>query len=256
MDIMITDRQAKLLNIIIEDYIKTAEPVSSKALVKSRVFKLSSATLRNEMNSLERAGYLAHLHTSGGRVPTDRAYRYFVNQLLNKKPTEFNPSKKDIKKISQVLSEAGNDPRAMNKAVASVLSECTGNLVITGLGHDTEFFKQGLVRLFKMPEFRESDVLYQLAGFFEGFELMYQLIEREFIRTLGMPSGLPIQILIGQENPFKQIRGETIMCTKYVLPGDIIGSLTLIGPTRMNYENNIALIKYTASKLSEMVNQT
>ena len=108
------------------------------------------------------------------------------------------------------------------------------------------------IELFKMPEFRESDVLFQLASFFEGFDLMYQLIEREFIHTLGMPSGLPIQILIGQENPFKQIRGETIMCAKYILPGDIIGSLTLIGPTRMDYENNIALIKYTAEQLKNI----
>ena len=247
---MITNRQEKLLSILVNNYIKTAEPVSSKALVKSRFFNLSSATLRNEMHELEESGYLVQLHTSGGRVPTDKAYRYFVNQLLDKKPAEFKPSKKDIKKISQVLSEAGNDPRSMNKAVASVLSECTGNLVITGIGRDTEFFKQGLVKLFKMPEFRESDVLFQLAGFFEGFDLMYQLIEREFIHTLGIPSGLPIHILIGQENPFKQIRGETIMCAKYVLPGDIIGSLTLIGPTRMDYENNIALIDHTIKQLS------
>ena len=85
---------------------------------------------------------------------------------------------------------------------------------------------------------------------------MYQIIEREFIHTLGMPSGLPIHILIGQENPFKQIHGETIMCAKYILPGDIIGSLTLVGPTRMDYENNIALIDHTIKQLSRFYSST
>src|SRR3989344_6017637 len=79
---MLSDRQEKLINIIIDEYIKTAEPVSSKALVKSRFFDLSSATLRNEMHDLEHKGYLAQFHTSGGRVPTDRGYRFYVDNLM------------------------------------------------------------------------------------------------------------------------------------------------------------------------------
>ncbi len=251
---MISRRQNLLLNFIIKEYIKTAKPVPSSSMSRKAKLKVSPATIRNDMNDLEARGYLAQLHTSGGRVPTDKAYRYYVNELLSE-PLRLAVSPQDKKSIAAALTKAGKDCRAINKAVANILSERSGGLVITGIAQDAEFFKQGLVSLFRHPEFKEAGNLFQLASFFEGFDLMFQLIEREFFHTLGTPTGLPIQILIGRENPFRQIRGETIMCTKYLLPGDIIGSLTLIGPTRMDYEKNLALIKYMTEQLQKF-NQT
>ncbi len=247
---MISNRQERLLNLIIREYIKTATPVASGLISKNAKIKASPATIRNDMLDLEKKGYLEQLHTSGGRIPTDRAYRYYVNSILAKSD-KLKISPKDKKKIQQALSKISRDPQAINKAVANALSECSRNLVITGIRQDTEFFKHGLLQLFKMPEFKEFENIFQLTTFFEGFDLMFSLIEREFFHTLGSPAGIPIQILIGSENPFKMIKGETIMCTKYLLPGDIIGSLTMIGPTRMDYEKNIALIKYT----TELINQ-
>ena len=82
---MPTGRQIKLLDFIIREHVKTAKPVGSVLIAKKAGFKVSSATLRNEMGALEKAGYLAQLHTSGGRVPTDKAYRYYVNSLLETK---------------------------------------------------------------------------------------------------------------------------------------------------------------------------
>src|SRR5258708_7303539 len=246
---MLSPRQQKLLNFLIQEYVRTAKPVPSALIARKTKLKASPATIRNDMNDLEEQGYLAQLHTSGGRVPTDRAYRYYVDRLLEN-PAEIKTDLKDRKKIAQTLSQNQYNPRATNKAIAAALSECTGNLVMAGIAQEAEFFKQGLVRLFQKPEFREIDNAFKLATFFESFDLIFQLIEREFFHTLGSPSGLPIQIMIGIENPFKQMRGQTIMSTKYILPGDIIGSLTLIGPTRMDYEKNIGLIKYTIDQLS------
>ncbi|MBI2068598.1 MAG: hypothetical protein HYT67_00620 [Candidatus Yanofskybacteria bacterium] len=254
MPIMTTVRQERLLDFIIRKHVKTAKPVGSSLVSKKAGFGLSPATVRNEMAELEKAGYLAQLHTSGGRVPTDKAYRYYVNQLLNK-PIKTKLDEKDKERINHTLSATYEDFRAINKAIANILSECSGNLVIAGTAQDAEFFKQGLVSMLKMPEFKEEfSNLFRLASFFEGFDAMFQAIEREFFHTLAGPSGLPIQILIGHENPFKQIRGETIMCTKYILPGDIIGSLTLVGPTRMDYEKNISLINYTINQLQKLNN--
>ncbi|MEX2090782.1 MAG: hypothetical protein WD989_01455 [Candidatus Paceibacterota bacterium] len=247
---MLSKRQEKLLNILIHEYVRTARPVPSVLISKKAGIKASSATIRNDMIDLEEKGLLEQLHVSGGRIPTDKAYRYYVNQMLSK-PVNIKPSKKDTKKITKALDEISGNSRAMNKAIANVLSECSGNLVITGIANDAEFFKQGLMGLFRNPEFREFNDAFNFVSFFEGFDMLFQLIEREFFHTLGPPSGLPIQILIGTENPFKQIKGETVMCTKYVLPGDVIGSLTLIGPTRMNYEKNIGLIKYITEQLQK-----
>ena len=249
----ISKRQSTLLDFIVREYVQTAKPIPSAIVNKKAKLKVSPATIRNEMNSLEEQGFLEQRHTSGGRVPTDKAYRFYVNQLLSN-PGKLTLNTNDKKIISAALDRAGNDSRAINKAIARVLSDQSGSLVITGIAKEAEFFKQGLVSLFRHPEFQELDNMFQLTSFFEGFDLMFQLIEREFLRILGSPSGLPIQILIGKENPFKQIKGETIMCTKYLLPGDVIGSLTLIGPKRMDYERNLALIKFTIDQLFKINN--
>src|SRR3990167_8369490 len=249
----VTKRQNTLLDFIIREYVKTAKPIPSALVCKKSKLKVSPATIRNEMNYLEENGYLEQRHTSGGRVPTDKAYRYYVNKLLNH-PSQLEVNQENKKDITRALFKAGPDSRAINKAIARVLSEQSGNLVITGIAEEAEFFKQGLVSLSRHPEFQKVDSLFQLTSFFEGFDLMFQLIEREFMRILGVPDGIQIQILIGHENPFCQIKGETIMCTKYLLPGDVVGSLTLIGPKRMDYEKNIALIKYTTDQLRKINN--
>ena len=82
----LTDRQQKLLILVIRDYIETAQPVGSKHLVARYRLDLSSATIRNEMSALTEMGYLRQPHTSAGRVPTEEGYRYFVQHLLPDQP--------------------------------------------------------------------------------------------------------------------------------------------------------------------------
>ena len=203
------------------------------------------------MSDLEQAGYLSQLHTSGGRVPTDKAYRYYVDLLIeNRIGLDLEEEYKN--KISQAISSASPNPKEINKVIARVLSNLSENLVITGISQDKDFFKKGLAGLFEHPEFREASKVFQLANFFEEFEGMFQFIEQEFFNTLGTPHGVPVQVMIGGESPFKQIQHETVMCAKYSLPGDCIGSLTLVGPTRMDYEKNISLIKYITEELNKL----
>ena len=78
----LSERQRMILRLIVREYVATGRPVSSKSLVENSGIGVSSATIRNEMAALEEFGYLGHLHTSGGRVPTDRGYRYFVAHLM------------------------------------------------------------------------------------------------------------------------------------------------------------------------------
>ena len=76
---MITERQEKLLDFLIKEYISTAEPVSSKALKKSACLDVCGATIRNDLQVLTKEGYIEQPHTSAGRIPTRKAYRYFVS---------------------------------------------------------------------------------------------------------------------------------------------------------------------------------
>lgn len=234
---------------------KTAKPVGSSLVSKKGSFGVSPATIRSEMNELEKAGYLAQLHTSGGRMPTDKAYRFYVNSLIeNQKKLDLRSDYKN--QVKKAFRDMPSDPAEINKLVARVLANLSENLVITGISQDKDFFKKGLVSLFENPEFREFKEAFQLAKFFEEFEGMFQFIEREFFNTLGMPRGVPVQIMIGRESPFRQIQHETVMCAKYGLPGNCVGSLTLVGPTRMDYEKNIALIKFMTEELNKLINKS
>src|SRR5438093_8706154 len=82
MPTKLTDRRQKLLRFIIDEYVTTAQPVGSNALVEKYGLPVSSATIRNEMAALEDEGYIAQPHTSAGRVPTDLGYRYYVEALM------------------------------------------------------------------------------------------------------------------------------------------------------------------------------
>ena len=77
------DRKAAILRAVVEEYVETAQPVGSQTIARVRDLQVSSATVRNDMTILEREGYLAQPHTSAGRVPTDRGYRYFVDHFTN-----------------------------------------------------------------------------------------------------------------------------------------------------------------------------
>src|SRR5260370_1000933 len=102
----ISKRQSTLLDFIVREYVQTATPIPSALVTKKSKLKVSPATIRNEMNSLEEQGFLEQRHTSGGRVPTDKAYRYYVNQLLSN-PGKLILDPKDKKIISAALDRAG-----------------------------------------------------------------------------------------------------------------------------------------------------
>ncbi len=117
----LSERKLKVLQAIISDYVRTAEPVGSRTLSKKPELGYSPATIRNEMADLEEMGYLTHPHTSAGRVPSDKAYRLYVNALMEKK--ELSNEEKKI--IAERLRGRVNDFNKTIEHAASVLSEIT-----------------------------------------------------------------------------------------------------------------------------------
>ena len=83
------DRKVKILKAIIKNYLETGEPVGSRTISKYADLKLSSATIRNEMADLEELGYIVQPHTSAGRIPTDKGYRFYVDDMMSQKETEL-----------------------------------------------------------------------------------------------------------------------------------------------------------------------
>ncbi len=115
------ERKKKVLQAIVEEYINTAEPVSSGSITKGHGLDYSSATIRNDMAQLESIGFLDKPHTSAGRVPSAEGYRYYVNELLK----EDNLSLEEIKYIQNKLKIKVNEIEDLTKVATTTLSEIT-----------------------------------------------------------------------------------------------------------------------------------
>ena len=100
-----TERRRLILKLVIQEYIETTEPVGSETLTRKYGLTVSSATVRNELSALEELGYLTHLHTSAGRVPTDAGYRYFVANLMDRTPLSPTEQRTIRHQFYQVRSE-------------------------------------------------------------------------------------------------------------------------------------------------------
>lgn len=122
----VKERRETVLRVIIEDYITRAIPVASNSIVEKCGLKVSPATIRNDTAYLEREGYIIHPHHSAGSVPTDKAYRYYV-ELLGEE-IELPPVEQDL--FYQIFQEAREELERWLKAVAAVLARLVQNLVV------------------------------------------------------------------------------------------------------------------------------
>lgn len=241
----ISQRQDEILGYLVRNYIQTAIPVSSGLLEEICNLNVSAATIRNDLQELARKRYVTQLHTSGGRVPTDKAYRYFVNNLIQN--DNFEPTPDTKRKIKTAINST-EDPRRLNKSIAKVLSDLSNTVVITKVLNSPDFYKVGLAGLFEFPEFREMEKIFEITNLFERFESVFSRIEKHVFNQLNEEFG----VLIGNENPLDYIKDETMIFAKYSLSDNLMGSLTMVGPTRMDYEKNISLVKYITEELNKL----
>lgn len=123
---MLTDRQLLILQVIVDEFIQNAQPVGSRSLAKKEGITFSSATIRNEMADLEELGFIEKTHTSSGRIPSEKGYRYYVDHLLSPQKLE----QKDIYKIKSIFAERIYEMELLIKNSAQILSELTNYTAI------------------------------------------------------------------------------------------------------------------------------
>lgn len=170
---MINERQVELLKLIIEDYIQTARPVSSKSLCE--IMNCSSATIRNEMATLEEFGYLEKTHTSSGRIPSEKGYRYYVDYIM--KPREMNGE--DMLKLQTIFH---NHSLALNDAIIrsmEIISELTSYTSIV-LGSSSKENKITKVEVVPFSEFQFIAIVVTDKGHVEH-------------RTMNLPSTVSVE---------------------------------------------------------------
>lgn len=334
------DRKIKILQAIIKDYIDTAEPVGSRTLSKKYSLGVSPATIRNEMSDLEELGYLMQPHTSSGRIPSDKGYRLYVDNLMEIKAIadlQRNSIKKNLLKqfgeveqllqySSKIISEITHYTSAVltpqikenrikhiqlvpidDKRIIAVIITDTGILknliidVVEGLDYDqlqkvtnllnkklqgmtikdvegsllndlkeelyefnsiiesvvpklfsvlegmedVELFLSGTTNIFNFPEY--NDIL-------KAKNFLIMLEEKEIIRNLISATGdQGISISIGRENFYKEAQDCSLVTATYKVNGNIVGKLSVIGPTRMDYSNVVGALKQISQYINELL---
>lgn len=337
---MLDERKLKILQAIIHNYITCAEPVGSRLISKKYSLGVSPATIRNEMADLEELGFLTQPHTSAGRVPSDKAYRLYVDKLLRNDNVQFN-SKKAIKDF--LLGEIGEFDRLLQNS-ARILSKITNytslaiapqirdskvkhiqlvpvdntkmlvvivtesglvkntllrvdnNLsyeeltkisnffnsrlkghYIRDLSHDIEealidemynfrttikniiplvnesldnhktdnIYSEGVTNIFDFPEYSDIDKAKSFISFIEN--------KRSVLDMLLNTGHDDIEIRIGKENCYDEIKDCSLITATYSFNGRTIGKIGVIGPTRMDYSKVISVVKSLATVLSEII---
>ncbi|HWQ59521.1 MAG TPA: hypothetical protein VN420_00020 [Candidatus Fimivivens sp.] len=232
------ERQKHVLAAIVEEYSKTAVPVGSQLLLEQYGFEVSSATLRNDMLALEKAGMLYQPHTSAGRIPTDKGYRFFVEEIMPDESLSLSEQKTMQKELLTLRAKHTR----LGRSTAKLLSALSGNLAVAGLGDNEGLYDFGMKELLENPEFRELDELCRLVEALDS-------LDEKFDSILAELSQGETKIFIGKENPIAEISNCSMMVAPYENE-EGRGILAIIGPKRMQYAKNKSLLEHMRKLLS------
>jgi heat-inducible transcriptional repressor len=183
------------------------------------------------MARLEDEGYIAQPYTSAGRIPTEKAYMFYLNNLtapkIKKQDKDFLDKELDLCRESGI------------KSGAKALSKVSGNAVFWAI-HRHNIFYTGISNLLQQPEFSQSNLIYDISAVIDRID---EIIE-EIFDQLEYGS----QILVGSNNPFGVFCSSII--NKYKYNGNI-GVFGILAPLRMDYEKNLAIVNYINEKLKK-----
>ncbi|MCC5910327.1 MAG: heat-inducible transcription repressor HrcA [Clostridiaceae bacterium] len=336
----LNNRKIKILQAIIQDYIVTAEPVGSRTLSKKYDLGVSSATIRNEMADLEELGYLTQPHTSAGRIPSDKGYRLYVDDLMELKMVadlhrkniknnllkQFGEIEQLLQYSSKIISQLTNYTSAviapqikenkikhiqlvpvdtqniiavmimdtgviknpvlrvpggitydqvekvsnmLNKKIQGLsIKDLEGNILqelateLYEFNHITEaivpklfntiettenveLFLSGTTNIFNFPEF--NDLL-------KAKSFLTLLEEKQIISNIiSAKDQGGISISIGSENVYKEAQECSLVTATYKIDETVVGRLSVIGPTRMDYANVVSVVHQISKYINELI---
>lgn len=338
---MLSERQRLILSAIVDDYIRSAEPVGSRSISKRGDISFSPATIRNDMSDLEELGFLEQPHTSAGRIPSNKGYRYYVDHLLhsgaqsNEELSLFKSVLADrllqieqmIQQVSDIMSHLTNytsivlGPEVFNTTLRNLqLLPLDNNravaIIVTNTGHvenkvvtipeglpvseiektvailnaklagvpllhlksklyneiaaelskhvsryeelvrsidsvlesdsDSRLFMSGAANMLSQPEFKDVEKVKTLLQLFDETDTLVKLVS---------PDREGIHVRIGAENSLAAIANCSLITATYSLHGKPIGTIGILGPTRMEYGKVIDLIGHFSRDLTDIFNK-
>jgi heat-inducible transcriptional repressor len=235
----LTPRQIDILKRIIEEYTNTAQPVGSETLEKKYDLPFSPATIRNEMAEMARLGYLVQPHTSAGRIPTSKALKLYINELMKEKELTVAEEVEAKEKVW----DAREDESRFLREITRALSQKTKFFSFSTTDRGDTYFS-GYSYILDMPEFYDIDIT-------KNFLTLVDECERYFEHILTRMEGDPA-ILLGEELEEKLLRPYSFIFTQFRTKKDRTGSVGIVGPLRIKYEMVIPTVRYFGDLIDEV----
>jgi len=233
-------RRRAVLAATINTYIKEAAPVASDDIAAD--FELSSATIRNIFSELEEAGLITHPHTSGGRIPTQKGYRYYVDFLLSQmellqgeKERIVNEYKKTIGRLEDALEETSE--------VISTITHYAG--IVSFLDWQDRFIYRGISQILDQPEFHNLNATRMLIRMIEEKKNLLDIINRDL--------GQKVKVYIGEELGCPGMENCSLVVSSFSKKDQPMGRLAVLGPVRMEYSHIIPTLEYVSDVLTDML---
>ncbi len=234
-------RRRAILAATINKYIQDAEPVASEDIAKD--FDLSPATIRNILAELEEANYLTHPYTSGGRIPTDKGYRYYVDFLLS----EIELLDEEKERIAMEYKKKINRFEDILDKTSEIISAITHYTGITYFPQwQDRFFYKGISLILNQPEFKDYERLRLLIKAIEDKQYLLNIINRDFTDK--------VKVYIGEELDCPEMKSCSLVVSTYCLKDNSLGKLAVLGPMRMEYRHTIPALEYISQVLTEVIN--
>ena len=229
-------RSKSVLEAAIKEYIRSGEPVSSKELAKKYDFGVKTASVRNELGRLTKDGFLAQLHTSGGRVPTDRGYQMFVASTLE--------NVVESKKILEGrYGELAGDLRAGK--LKEFVDAFSGEMKLLGVGKkekENQAYKSGLKDLVEHLDIDTKKEMSEIVSDFEMLDRRLEEMRNRLFKTLRLP-----EVFIGKSPITKSKNLSVVMDSFNIKDGKVL--VAVIGPKRMDYDKTLKAFKQLKSEL-------
>lgn len=250
-------RRDEILKLIVEHFIKTAEPVGSKTLQKEYNLEVSSATIRNEMNALEMDGYLEKTHTSSGRVPSEKGYQYYVANLRS-----GSVDQKAKNALQSVLSERSKSVEEVIKESCEILSQMT-NLASVVVGNSLEEECLVSIQIIPLGENTATAVFVTDKGYVENktFIIDDDINLNDVVKTIKMLndrlSGTPITQVVGKMEAMRPALTDYMIGQELIYKA-ILGVFAAFATSRMEFYGKEKLFQQPefandASKLRELI---
>lgn len=235
-------REEEILGLVIESYIQESKPISSGFICQKYNLAYSPATVRNSMVALEKKGYLSHIHTSSGRIPTKEAFKHYVGRLnqeglIESYPVQLNLGALVNLRIDEVL-----------EYTLDALTRLSGYTSLIALsGENEKFLFRGTRFILEQPEFGDIETLRDI---FYALEVKIDKLQELLLNYLEED----IQILIGDDIGFEEIANCSLIVSG-IKEKKLSLALALLGPMRMNYMRATSCLYSVKNQLRSVIEE-